>query len=157
MPATLSGFIARTFSLPRAALLTAALALAPLPHHRPAHAQTGEPAPEDGQTEEGFSLIEEGAKLLLRGLMAEMEPSVQEMEEAFRELAPQIGALGPQIKEIARLMGDVQNYHMPEVLENGDILIRRKTPLAPESRRPDERPGEGGPGPSPGVNGEIDL
>ncbi|WP_199286486.1 hypothetical protein, partial [Pseudogemmobacter humi] len=138
MSAPLSGFIDRIFSLPRAALMMAALALAPLPlpHHAPAHAQTAEPAPEGRGAEEGFSLIEEGAKLLLRGLMAEMEPKVREMEEAFRDLAPQIEALGPQLREIARLMGDVQNYHMPEVLENGDILIRRKTPLAPGARPP---------------------
>ena len=77
-------------------------------------------ADEPGATdmEEGFSLLEEGTKLLLRGLLSEMEPALRELEGALREL---------------------DAYHPPEVLPNGDIIIRRKVPLevAPET-------GEGG-------------
>ena len=58
--------------------------------------------------EEGFSLLEEGTKLLLRGLLSEMEPALRELEGALREL---------------------DAYHPPEVLPNGDIIIRRKTPI----------------------------
>jgi hypothetical protein len=87
----------------------------------PAAAQgTGEGGPAD--MEEGFSLLEEGTRLLLRGLMAEMEP-------AFRDL-------------LGRLQ-ELDSYHPPEVLPNGDILIRRKVPLEPA--------------PDMGEGGEVEL
>ena len=54
---------------------------------------------------EGLSLLGEGARLMLRGLQS--------------ELAPMLEALGDA-------MDDVNAYEMPEVLDNGDILIRRK-------------------------------
>jgi hypothetical protein len=72
--------------------------------------------------EEGFSLLEEGTKLLLRGLLSEMEPALRELEGALREL---------------------DAYHPPEVLPNGDIIIRRKVPLDPA--------------PEPGEGGEVEL
>ncbi|MBJ2151013.1 hypothetical protein JC607_09065 [Paracoccus sp. IB05] len=146
-----------------------AVAPLPLPHLHPAHAEAETGAgPREAETEKGFSLIEEGAKLLLRGLMSEMEPSVTELEGAVREIMPeleaQIGALGPQLRELARLMKDVTNYEMPVMLDNGDILIRRKDPLPPgtdpELRDPAvphtppmPRPWP----PQPGPNGETEL
>jgi hypothetical protein len=85
----------------------------------PAAAQdTGEGGPAD--MEEGFSLLEEGTRLLLRGLMSEMEPALRELQGALQEL---------------------DAYHAPEVLPNGDIIIRRKTPL---EAAPDAPAGEGG-------------
>lgn len=65
----------------------------------------------DPSLQEGFSLLGEGARLILRGLQSEM--------------APMIEALGKAID-------DVNAYELPEVQPNGDILIRRKEPLAPE-------------------------
>ena len=94
---------------------------------------------------EGFSLMEEGAKLLLRGLMAEMEPALDEMEKALEDAAPMLEELGPQLSELLNVIGDLRNYQPPEVLENGDILIRRKTPL-PDALKQD-----------PGPTGEIEL
>ncbi len=69
----------------------------------PVQAQT-----EDGDLKEGMDLLSEGTKLLLRGLMGEIEPALRELEGALR---------------------DMNAYHPPEVLPNGDIIIRRKTPL----------------------------
>jgi hypothetical protein len=77
---------------------------------------TGEGSAAD--MEEGFSLLEEGTKLLLRGLLSEMEPALRELQGALREL---------------------DAYHPPEVLPNGDIIIRRKVPLEPA---PDTGEGE---------------
>jgi hypothetical protein len=54
--------------------------------------------------------------------------------------------LAPRMRELITLLGDMQNYQAPEVLPNGDILIRRKVPLAPRI------------GPQlPGKDGAIDL
>lgn len=61
----------------------------------------------DPQVEEGFGLLEEGARSILRGLLDQFEPTL-------REFAGQIDDLGA--------------YHAPEMLPNGDILLRRKQP-----------------------------
>ena len=64
-------------------------------------------AEEQGEMSEGLDLLSEGTKLLLRGLMSEMEPAFRELEEALDNL---------------------NAYHPPEILPNGDIIIRRRTP-----------------------------
>ena len=66
-------------------------------------------AEEDG-LREGLSLLQEGTRLMLRGLMAELEPGLRELQDRI---------------------GDLSAYHPPEILPNGDILIRRKDPLEP--------------------------
>lgn len=77
--------------------------------------------PADPEVEQGFSLMEEGAKLLLRGLASRMEPALKDMGEA-------VAGMEPKLREVLALIDDLRNYHAPEKLENGDILIRRKTP-----------------------------
>lgn len=64
-----------------------------------------------GDVEEGFDLLGEATRLILRGLMKEMEPGLQELEDVLRHL---------------------DAYEAPEILPNGDIIIRRKVPLVPE-------------------------
>ncbi len=92
----------------------------------PAHAQ---------EADEGFDLMEEGAKLLLRGLMTEMEPALRELEDFADEVGPAMKLLademGPALAELMAQIDDIRNYEPPEVLPNGDIIIRRR-PDAPE-------------------------
>lgn len=71
---------------------------------------------------EGLTLMEEGAKLLFRGLMAEMEPALEDLQGLADEMAPAFA-------ELMGMIGDFSNYRAPEVLPNGDIIIRRKLPL----------------------------
>lgn len=93
----------------------------------PALAQDASPLP-SGDVDEGVSLLQEGAKLLLKGLMANMEPAMQDMGRAITDMQP-------ALTELLAMMGDVTKYHAPEMLENGDIIIRHKTPaeLAPKA------------------------
>ncbi|MEO1238824.1 MAG: hypothetical protein AAFW64_04000 [Pseudomonadota bacterium] len=64
-------------------------------------------AAEDGDVDRGLSLLEEGMGLMLEGLISEIEPRLSQLEDAL----------------------DAFNaYHPPEVLPNGDILIRRRRP-----------------------------
>jgi hypothetical protein len=65
---------------------------------------------EDGLSE-GFDLLQEGTRLMLRGLMEQLEPALRDMRDRI---------------------GDLSAYHPPEILPNGDILLRRKVPLEPE-------------------------
>ncbi|MEM9972867.1 MAG: hypothetical protein AAF771_01705 [Pseudomonadota bacterium] len=72
-------------------------------------------AAEEGEMREGLDLLGEGTRLLLEGLMAEMEPALKGFADTLR---------------------GIEGYHAPEVLPNGDIIIRRKrdgeaTPEAP--------------------------
>ncbi len=90
--------------------LVVCLAAAPVP------AQEAEKAPPDGDMTEGLSLLERGARLFMKGLADEMEP-------AMRKLAENVE---PAMKELLRLVDDFNAYEMPEMLPNGDIIIRRK-------------------------------
>jgi hypothetical protein len=72
--------------------------------------------------QEGMDLLSQGTRLLLEGLMKEFEPALRDLEEAI---------------------GDLNAYHPPEILPNGDIIIRRKEPLPVE--------------PETGEDGEVEL
>ena len=81
-------------------------------------------AAQDGKSDrqEGMDLLSEGTRLLLEGLMQEFEPALRELEG---------------------VIDDLNAYYPPEVLPNGDIIIRRKVPLDPQADDPED--------------GEIDL
>lgn len=70
-----------------------------------------------GDMGEGLGLMEQGARLLLRGLMAEIEPALREFEG---------------------VIDDLSAYHAPEILPNGDIILRRKVPRTPDPDAPEE-------------------
>ena len=87
---------------------------------------------QDAGEEDGFSLMEEGAKLFFRGIMEEMEPALDdlrgfadEMQPALREF---VDEMGPALAELLGKIDDLSAYHPPEMLPNGDIILRRKTP-----------------------------
>ncbi len=77
---------------------------------------------ETNETEDGLSLVEEGLQLFLRGLLEEMEPTFDDLRQFTEDM-------GPALEELREMLGDMSDYEAPEVLENGDIIIRRKTPL----------------------------
>ncbi len=70
----------------------------------------GPASAQENNVEEGFDLLGKGMEMLLQGLIKEMGPALLELE-------------GKII--------DLNAYHFPEVLPNGDIIIRRKMPLVP--------------------------
>lgn len=89
-------------------------------------------AAQDATEEEGRSLMEEGARLFFEGIQREMGPAIeglrnraQEMEPALRQFVEE---MGPAWRGLMDEIGDLSAYHAPEVLPNGDILLRRKTP-----------------------------
>lgn len=91
------------------------------------------PVPDKG---EGLNLMEEGARLLLRGLMREMEPAMDDLRGMAAEMEPMIrrfvDEMGPAMVDLMGRMGDISQYHAPEMLPNGDVILRRKVPLLPE-------------------------
>ena len=103
-------------------------------------AQETEALPED----DGFSLMEEGARLFMRGIMSEMEPALDEMRKSMDELGPAFAefarAVGPAFAALLDQVDDIRHYEAPEILPNGDIIIRR-SPDAP-AWEPDPETGE---------------
>ncbi|MDZ4310422.1 MAG: AAA+ family ATPase [Cypionkella sp.] len=91
------------------------LALLLLP--APVMAQTTPPSDAD----KGLSLMQQGAELLFNHMMGQVEPSLQDMAKALKDAQP-------KLMEVLTMMDDLANYHAPEKLPNGDILLRRKTP-----------------------------
>lgn len=80
------------------------------------------------EAEEGPGLIERGLALLFDGVEQEMQPHLDDMAQAMQQL-------GPALDQLLALVDDMTNYEMPVMLENGDILIRRK-PAAPQVTPP---------------------
>lgn len=88
---------------------------------------------QDDTEEDGFSLMERGAELLLEGIVREMDPALDDLRGMFEEIEPGLRTfldeMGPALAELMGKIDDISAYHPPEMLPNGDIIIRRKSPL----------------------------
>lgn len=84
--------------------------------------------------ESGAELIERGLSLFFQGLADEMDPAIDEFRRLGTEIGPELRALllawGGGLIKLAEQIDDFDHYDEPEVLENGDIIIRRM-PSAP--------------------------
>lgn len=83
---------------------------------------------------DGLNLMEEGARMLMRGLLEEMEPTIDTLRDSFEDLGPAFGefaqAVGPAFSDLLEQVDDLRHYDAPEILPNGDIIMRR-SPDAP--------------------------
>lgn len=99
----------------------------------------------------GLSLMERGALMFMEGILKEMEPAIDELSELTDQMGPALKSfadeMGPKLTELLAEVEDWAAYEAPEVLPNGDIIIRRKEPL------PEVAPQEPPPEPAP----QIDL
>ncbi len=71
---------------------------------------------EEHNMRDGFDFLNEGSRRLLEGLMDEMRPMFEDH-------------MLPMLAELSELIDDITLYEMPEILPNGDIIIRRRVPL----------------------------
>lgn len=88
-----------------------------------AGAALAQDAPEDDLSR-GWDLLSEGSRLILEGLMEDLAPRIE------TEVAP-------LLDDLAERLGALPGYFPPEMLPNGDILIRRRPPTSPEAEIPD--------------------
>jgi hypothetical protein len=84
------------------------------------------------QEDDAPSLMEEGARTFLEGLLREMDPALRELEGLGPQLRDFAEQMGPALGELMEEVRDWSAYHPPEVLPNGDIIIRRKEPEPPD-------------------------
>jgi hypothetical protein len=103
------------------------------------------PAEQDALPEDGPSLIERGARMFFEGLMQEAGPVMKDLQELAERLGPQLRSfaqeMGPALADILRDIDDLSVYERPQILPNGDIIIRRKPS---EKAVPDMSPGARG-------------
>ncbi|GAA6165975.1 hypothetical protein NBRC116590_36790 [Pelagimonas sp. KU-00592-HH] len=87
---------------------------------------------ENGSEDSGLTLMERGALLFFEGLMDQMEPALDELGTLAEEAGPALRQfaeeMGPALAELMAEIEDWSVYHPPEMLPNGDIIIRRKQP-----------------------------
>jgi hypothetical protein len=85
--------------------------------------------------DKGFSLMEEGAKLFFKGIMQEMEPAMDDLKSFAETMEPAmrqfVREMGPALAEVLKKVDDLTLYYPPEMLPNGDIIMRRKQPAPP--------------------------
>ncbi len=87
-------------------------------------------AEEDGKLSEGLGLLGEGGKLIMDGLLQELTPLLEDTEAIGESVAPLLNQFRDQL---STMIDDLNLYHPPEILPNGDIILRRKQPLDPSS------------------------
>lgn len=99
------------------------------------------PALAQDDKSDGLSLMEQGAEMFLRGLMSDLDPVLEDFKAMAEEFGPKMQALmsemGPKLAELADKLDDIAYYEAPELLPNGDIIIRRK-PDAPAYQPPQD-------------------
>ena len=85
---------------------------------------------EEAPEEEGLGLMQRGAELFFEGIMGEMEPAIEDFREFAKMAEPHLRALlsemGPALMGVLDRIDDIANYEAPEILDNGDIILRRK-------------------------------
>ncbi len=95
----------------------------------------------DESDAEGQSLAEaleglrSGAEALLRGWMDEVEPYLRELEPKGEALAEEMTR---SLRELFEPLGGIGAYHPPEILPNGDIILRRRQPTPEDETDPPE-------------------
>ncbi len=99
--------------------------------------------PSAAEEEDAPSLMEQGAELFFEGLRREMEPALDEMLGMVDQLGPAMQSflkeMGPALAELAAEVKDWSAYEAPEILPNGDIIIRKK-PTDDSLEDPDTMP-----------------
>jgi len=93
------------------------------------------------EQDEGLSLMERGAQLFLEGIMREMEPALDDLQGFAQDMGPALRGfvqeMGPAFAELLGEIGDLSTYHPPEMLPNGDIILRKKTPKEVQEDAPE--------------------
>ncbi len=84
----------------------------------------------------GRTLMEKGMELFLEGLKDEMSPALRELQGLADEFGPAMGdflrEMGPAMARVLNQVEDWTRYEPPEILPNGDIIIRRKRDAPPD-------------------------
>ena len=85
--------------------------------------------------DDGFSLLEEGATIIMRSFLDGMEPAMKDLKKGIGDA---MAEMAPALRDLLAGIDDIRNYHPPQVMPNGDIILRRKTPAEKALPAPEE-------------------
>lgn len=92
--------------------------------------------------DQGPGLMERGMELFLEGLRDEMSPALEDLRKLAEDYGPEmlgfLQQMGPAFGKLMDQVNDWTAYEAPEILPNGDIIIRKKP--APDLEMPDPPP-----------------
>lgn len=108
-------------------------------------------SPAAAQDEDGRGLIDRGARMFLDGLRQELDPAMRDLRDFFQDTGPSMRSfvqeMGPALRSMMDEVKDWSVYEAPEMLPNGDIVMRRKGPIdgtdlsdTMPRTRPEDRP-----------------
>jgi hypothetical protein len=84
---------------------------------------------------DGLSLMERGVQLFFEGLLQEVEPAMDGLQGFAEQVGPSLQdfatQMGPALGDLMDQVDDWSVYEAPEILPNGDIIIRRKPDANP--------------------------
>ncbi len=92
-----------------------------------------------------LALAPVGVPLLAVAQSDELDPDAplsENIERMFRDLMDEVGPAIDELSETLSIFGEIdslENYERPEIMPNGDIIIRRREdapPYIPESDEP---------------------
>lgn len=90
--------------------------------------------PEEGG--EGRSMMGQGLELFMDGLRQEMAPAMDNLRDMAERFGPAMSSfleeMGPALAGMMDEVKDWTLYYPPEMLPNGDIIMRRRPDPAPE-------------------------
>lgn len=80
-------------------------------------------------------LMQRGVEMFLKGLEQEMAPALEDLQNLADRAGPSMldfmTEMGPAFGDILDEVHDWSRYSAPEILPNGDIIIRRKPDITP--------------------------
>lgn len=94
----------------------------------PITAQEWTPPSADSPSEGETSWMDGIIGGVLNNLLNDVAPEMGQVEDGMAGIA---GKLGPVLTDLSAQIDDLRNYQMPERLENGDIILRRKADAPP--------------------------
>ncbi|MDB6176970.1 hypothetical protein PAF17_05540 [Paracoccus sp. Z330] len=88
----------------------------------------------------GSGLLQRGIENLMQDFIDDIGPDLNRLGE---DMSGALSRMAPVFEDLSTMVDDMENYQMPERLENGDIIIRRRAdappppPLGPGLQDPD--------------------
>ncbi|MFT5341974.1 MAG: hypothetical protein ACI9BH_001187 [Paracoccaceae bacterium] len=98
--------------------------------------------PAVAQEQDPPSLMQRGAEMFFEGLREEMAPALDNLQDLAQQAGPSLlnfmTEMGPAFTELLDEVQDWSRYSAPEILPNGNIIIRLKPDADPKEPNEDE-------------------
>lgn len=118
------------------------------------------PALAEEAGEDSKSLMSRGFGMFMDGLRQEMAPAMDDLKDMAEQVGPSMRSflqeMGPALAGMMDQVKDWTRYYPPEMLPNGDIILRRR-PEPEATPKPEPEPGPATPDNSVIPEGGTDI